>query len=284
MYIIFILAILFGHNTHAETSFGSEGINIPVQGVKFDKRLLDPRYDFEGIAKLSNCSGAVVQFDGQPDSDKAYVLTNGHCIQKRGGYLQPGEVVTNLPFVRSVGIYNNENKLIVVKSETLIYATMTKTDSAIYRLEKSYDELLDMGIESYILSDSRPQLGTAIEIVSGYWDRGYTCYIDAFVPFLLEGGWSFTDSIRYSSSGCDTIGGTSGSPIIEAGTRIVIGVNNTGNKNGGRCTLNNPCERDEMGEITVYKRSYGQQTYEFYSCLTEQFEIDTKLEGCLLPK
>ncbi len=42
-------------------------------------------YDFEGIIKLSNCSGSLIQFSGQPDTAKAVVMTNGHCIQKPGG-------------------------------------------------------------------------------------------------------------------------------------------------------------------------------------------------------
>ena len=38
-------------------------------------------YDFEGIVKLSNCSGAVIKFIGQDLNDRALVLTNGHCLE-----------------------------------------------------------------------------------------------------------------------------------------------------------------------------------------------------------
>ena len=85
---------------------------------------------------------------------------------------------------------------------------------------------------------------------------------------MEEAGWSWTDSIRYSEPGCDTIGGTSGSPIIEEGTRVVVGVNNTSNESGQTCTMNNPCEVSKSGRKTVRKGySYGQQTYQFYGCL-----------------
>ena len=59
-------------------------------------------YDFEGIVKLSNCSGSLVQFSGQPDTAKAVVMTNGHCIQKPGGFLEPGEVWVNRPMNRAM--------------------------------------------------------------------------------------------------------------------------------------------------------------------------------------
>ncbi len=242
------------------------------------------QYDFEGIVKLSNCSGAIIRFEGQPDTAKAYVLTNGHCIQKPGGYLNPGEVWTNVDLKRSMKVFNKDMKLFPIKSTKIVYATMTNTDAAIYELKETYADINAMGIESFTLDSNRPVVGVPMDIVSGYWDRGYRCEVDGFVHQLLEGDWTFTDSIRYSDKGCDTIGGTSGSPIIQTGTRYVIGVNNTGNKEGGRCTLNNPCENDVNGDITVLKRSYGQQTYNFYSCLTVDFKIDTTLTSCTLPK
>ena len=84
--------------------------------------------------------------------------------------------------------------------------------------------------------------------------------------------------------GRETIGGTSGSPIIHAETYEVIGINNTGNENGGKCTLNNPCEVDEQGNITVTKgASYGQQLFQIYTCLNDQGQFDLTVEGCKLP-
>jgi V8-like Glu-specific endopeptidase len=124
-----------------------------------------------------------------------------------------------------------------------------------------------------------------MEVISGYWMRGYSCNIETFVPKLEEDGWVCEDSIRYSRPGCETIGGTSGSPVIRAGTRTVIGVNNTGNEDGEKCTMNNPCEIDKDGKIVFQKGySYGQQTYWVYSCLNQYNEIDLKVPGCQLAK
>ncbi|MFU2078983.1 hypothetical protein ACLQ91_00125 [Avibacterium endocarditidis] len=33
---------------------------------------------YDGMVKIRKCSAAVVQFAGQPDSDKVLLLTNGH--------------------------------------------------------------------------------------------------------------------------------------------------------------------------------------------------------------
>ncbi|MCK6596047.1 MAG: hypothetical protein L6Q33_12680 [Bacteriovoracaceae bacterium] len=246
---------------------------------------LDSSYDFNGIVKLSNCSGSVIRFSGMPDAAKAVVMTNGHCVSNGmfGGMVKPGEVIYNRALNRSMKVYNNGQKLIPVNATKVLYATMTDTDVAYYELKETYNDLKARGVDSFILDGDRPSLGLPIDIVSGYWDRGYRCNIDAFIFVLKEADYTMKDSIRYSATGCNTIGGTSGSPIIESGTRTVIGINNTGNESGKKCTMNNPCEVDESGRIEVKaKASYGQQTYPVYSCLTADFRIDLKKEGCTL--
>lgn len=242
-------------------------------------------YDFEGIIKLSNCSGSLVAFNGQPLSSKAIVMTNGHCIQKPGGYLTPGEVWVNRPISRTMRVFDKSMKLTSVQATKILYATMTDTDVAFYELSETYSEIFKKtNVRPFLLDLDRPLVGTSIDIISGYWDRGYSCDIDAFIFKMKEGEWTFTDSIRYTPE-CDTIGGTSGSPIIARGERKVIAINNTSNEDGETCTLNNPCEINEAGTVEVRKGiRYGQQTYNVYSCLTPAFEFDLNMNGCKLPK
>lgn len=249
------------------------------------KSLNSLEYDFEGIVKLSNCSGSLIAFNGQPLTNKAVVMTNGHCIQKPGGFLNPGEVWTNRPNNREMKLFDKSMKLFPIKATKILYATMTNTDVAFYELSETYVEIMNRTKVRPLLLDSvRPLEGISIDIISGYWDRGYSCEIDGFVFNIREGAWTFTDSIRYTAS-CDTIGGTSGSPIIARGERLVVAINNTSNESGQRCTLNNPCEVNEAGEVTVRKGvRYGQQTYDTYTCLTPAFQFELSRSGCTLPR
>jgi V8-like Glu-specific endopeptidase len=251
-----------------------------------DKAMADD-YDFEGIIKLNNCSGSLIRFAGQPMTSKAIVLTNGHCYSKGvlGGMLQPNEVIYNKAQSRDMKIFNKAMKMFPVKATRVLYATMTNTDIALYELSDSYETILSKyKIESFTLDSVRPFEGTNIDIVSGYWERGYSCAIDSFIFNLKEGDWMFTDSIRYTD-GCATVGGTSGSPIVSRGTRSVIAINNTANESGKRCAVNNPCEITEDGKVTALKdKKYGQQTYNIYSCLRPDFNIDLSIAGCTLPK
>lgn len=242
-------------------------------------------YDFEGIVKLSNCSGSLIIFNGMPMTAKAVVMTNGHCIQKPGGYLNPGEVWINRSINRDMKIYDGKMKLFPIKATKILYATMTDTDVAYYELDQTYNEILNSTkVNPFVLDSVRPSLAQPIEIISGYWDRGYSCEIDNFIFKMKEGQWTWTDSIRYTA-GCDTIGGTSGSPIIAKGEKRVIGINNTSNEKGERCSINNPCEVSENGDVFSQQGiRYGQQTYPIYSCLTPDFKINLKTPGCELPK
>lgn len=245
---------------------------------------VDTDYDFEGIVKLSNCSGSLIIFNGMPTSAKAVVMTNGHCIEKPG-YIKPGEAVVNEPKVRSMRIFKTLKKLYPIKSTKILYATMTDSDVAYYELDQTYDQIkAAYDVEPLELSVNRPVVGQPMELISGYWDRGWKCNIDGFVYQIKEKDWTWTDSIRYTST-CDTMGGTSGSPLIARGTRLAIGVNNTSNESGGVCTMNNPCEVDESGNVRAQKGvRYGQQTYPVYTCLTPDFRIDLSLPGCELPR
>ena len=251
--------------------------------------LVAEQYDFEGIVQLSNCSGSLVRFENSRATDPALIMTNGHCVPVNGGFLQPNAFISNQSVSRQFSLLSRDgqSRIGTVTSNKLIYATMTGTDLALYQLTESYEQISSKyAVDALTLTADRPAEGTQIEIISGYWRRGYECSLDGFVYELREGGYTFTDSIRYEvKGGCKTIHGTSGSPIIAAGTRLAIGVNNTGSDDGERCTMNNPCEVDEQGGVLAEKgRSYGQQTHQLYSCLNINNQIDLEMEGCKLFK
>lgn len=66
---------------------------------------------------------------------------------------------------------------------------------------------------------------------------------------------------------------------------LVVAINNTGNESGRQCTVSNPCEIDENGDLHYEKGlNYAQQISWVYSCRNQNNSLDVQVEGCLLPK
>jgi V8-like Glu-specific endopeptidase len=244
-----------------------------------------PGADFTGIAALSNCSASLVRYAESVGTDKALVLTNGHCYE--GGFLQPGQVLVNKTSTRSITLLKpDSSRAGTVRASKILFGTMTKTDMIVYEVNESYASIKSrLNVSPLTLAKQGPANGAGMAVVSGYWKRIYTCSVQATIPQLREGDWTWQNSIKYQQPGCETIGGTSGSPVVSTSTGEVIGINNTGNENGERCTVNNPCEVDAAGNITVEQgAAYGQQTWWLYTCLTANRAIDLNKSGCELPK
>jgi V8-like Glu-specific endopeptidase len=237
-----------------------------------------------GTVSLSNCSGSVVRFPNSLDTDPALVLSNGHCLTT--GFPAPGEVLTNQASSRTFGLLNSSGtRVATLRASKLAYGTMTDTDVSIYQLTSTYASIKSSyGISPLTVQDTHPTAGTAITVASGYWKRLYSCNIDGFVYRLKEGAWTWKDSVRYTSA-CQTIGGTSGSPVIDQATGKVVAVNNTGNEDGERCTDNNPCEVDANGNVTVREGiNYAQEIYSIPACFTTRNQLNLNASGCTLPK
>ncbi len=233
---------------------------------------------------LSNCSASLVRFPSSVSTDRAMMLTNGHCYE--GGFINAGQVLQNRTSSRSGTLLDSSGRSLgTVRADRVLYATMTGTDVTLYRLTATYASLTSsFGVTALTVSDTHPTAGASIGIPSSYWKRIWSCKIDGFVSGLREDQWTWKDSIRYDVN-CNTIHGTSGSPIVDATSGKIVGINNTGNDDGASCTLNNPCEVAADGTISVHKgQSYGEQTYWFTTCLTASRTIDLTVKGCLLTK
>jgi V8-like Glu-specific endopeptidase len=241
---------------------------------------------YAGVVALSNCSGSFVRFTTSKGTDRGMVLTNGHCYER--GLIAAGTAVANVASSRRFRLLSPSGTGNVgrVTASRVLYGTMTTTDMLLYELTETYDRIASrLSTTPLTIADKRPEAGERISIPSGYWRRTYSCAIDTFIPKLLEGTWTFRDSIKYSEPGCEVIGGTSGSPIVRAETREVIGINNTGNMDGERCTIDNPCEVDDAGNVVVDQGgSYGQELYLVYACITARNTFDLTLPGCTLTR
>ena len=244
-------------------------------------------YDFNGIARLSNCSGSLIIFQDQPLSSKALVLTNAHCHSHS---IMPEAVILNKPLKRQVEISDANKQFHPVTTTSIVYATMTGIDVMLYELTETYSELAAKNITPLMLSPVKPQIDDDIQIISGFWKKGYSCSLDGFVhKLIIDNLWEFLSSMRYDLYDCGIVNGTSGSPIILDGTRQVIGINTAVNGSGKQCTEDSFCEVDEDGSFIVdhnwgYRRGYGQQTHIFYSCLDSNYKIDLTLPECQLHK
>lgn len=238
--------------------------------------------DYSGIVALDNCSASVVRWPDSEPADNALVLSNGHCHELMGAR----EVVTDQPVSRDATLLAADGSdEVTLQTTSLVYATMYKTDVSLYRLDQTYQQLEDeYGVPALTVADEQTA-PEQISVVSGYWKRTYTCASDGFVYKLHEADWDWTGSLRYGTPGCEVIGGTSGSPVLDPDTRSVVAVNNTINESGERCTMNNPCEEDENGTITVHQGvGYAEPTWWFTTCLDPQHRLDLSVAGCKLPK
>ncbi|MFD0574386.1 putative Ig domain-containing protein [Kitasatospora gansuensis] len=239
--------------------------------------------DLTSTIALSNCSASLVRYPSSVDTDRALMLTNGHCLPTMPSAYQ---VIQNTTASRSGTLLSaSGSSLGTVNADKVLYATMTGTDVALYQLTDTFASITSkFGATALTISDTHPVDGSSMFIPSGYWKQTWNCSINGFVDTLREDQWTWRDSIRYSA-GCNTTHGTSGSPIVDATSKRVVGINNTGNDDGAMCTLNNPCEVAADGTTTVTKgQSYGEETYWFTTCLGTNRAIDLNVSGCLLTK
>ncbi|KUN29601.1 hypothetical protein AQJ23_02225 [Streptomyces antibioticus] len=235
-----------------------------------------------GTVALSNCSGSLVRFPQSVDTDPALVLSNGHC----SSLMDPGVVITNRAANRPFGLLDSSGaRVATLNAEKLAYGTMTDTDVAVYQLPTTYAAIKNSyGLSALTVRDTPPTVGTAVTVASGPWKKLLDCDIDGFAYRLKEGKWTWKESVRYTPA-CQTIGGTSGSPVIDRSTGEIVAVHNTGNENGASCTLDNPCEVDPDGKVTVRKGiNYAAQTYQLPACFTTGNQLDLSAPGCTLPK
>jgi trypsin-like peptidase len=239
--------------------------------------------DLTATIRLSNCSASLVRYPTSVSTDRAMMLTNGHCFE--GGFLPAGQVIQNRTSSRRGTLLNSAgNAVLNLTADRVLYATMTGTDVTLYRLTRTFASIQSAtGISALTISASHPAASDTF-VPSGFFAQVFNCDIQTFVPTLREDQWTWHDSIRYNSA-CGTIHGTSGSPIVSVATGQVVGINNTANDDGEVCTLNNPCEVAANGTVTATQGlKYGQETYWFTTCLTSSRTINLNQAGCLLTR
>ncbi|MGW4410049.1 S1 family peptidase [Nonomuraea sp. NPDC004702] len=240
--------------------------------------------DLAGTVNVDGCSGSLVRMPASAADDRAFVLTNGHCYE--GTWPVPDEVLVDQPSHRVVDLLDGAGEPVAtLHVARAVYVTLTGTDVALYQLDLTYRQLeRAYRVRPLTVSAERPAPGTDIRVLSGSTKKVFSCEIDTLVHRVLEVGNVTKDVIRYTPR-CDTGHGTSGSPVVHARSGQVVGINNTSNHDGGRCTLDNPCEMNRDGVISVRKgTAYGTQTYWLATCVSAGNKLDLERPGCLLPR
>jgi hypothetical protein len=235
----------------------------------------------EGAVDLGICVGSVVSTPASRPQDPALMMTNGHCVE--GKRPAPGASLTDQPADREVPIADRQGyPTTTAHAKRLVYATMTGTDVALYRLDQTYAQLKAEGAKVFRLASSPARAGDSLTMA--YPTHRFHCTAEAVVPHLREGGYQEDHSIRYATGeDCAPFFGTSGSALLAPDGTTVVGIHNTHNDDGEKCTDNNPCEVGSDGTVTSVKgRGYGQQVYGIASCMTAGSKLDLSREGCTL--
>lgn len=253
---------------------GSE-VSVPAAGEAH----LAPAAQAFGFGTVNGCSGALFALEGMPHSERALVITNGHCVGLRGltgadlDYPAPGEVVTNIdgPAVAAetnITLHSSPGPA-RVQATRLLYATMTGTDVGVFELEETFEEIsAAYGIEPIVLERAIASMTAPVVVRSGFYDREIACSLAGSV-ILAEGPYRTTEGVRFTRE-CRIYVGVSGSPIMTSPGRFV-GLANTHNAGSGApCSLHNPCEVEPVTGATssgAVGQAYGVFATRLYDVL-----------------
>lgn len=211
----------------------------------------------EGIAKLSNCSGALVIFDGMPTTARALVVTQAQCLT--GRQPRPGAVFTNRLAIRALNLIDASGKAHAVTTRRLLYATQTDTDLAVYELGDSYNEVqFKTSIRPLFLTAAPPILGQNLELISAHGPRRWSCAVEGFVREVRDERRRFTDVIQLSDECRIDAAVPAGIPAVDLATRTLFALHG--------------------------KQRLTQQVYALAGCVDQNFEVDLELASCELPK
>ncbi|EHN10441.1 hypothetical protein PAI11_27180 [Patulibacter medicamentivorans] len=288
-------------SAYAPISLNLEWIRSYLSGRRAIPRA--PAYrgpDMRGAAKIGGCSASVVRARGARAGDPALLLTNGHCVDPRP---KSGTALADRPVPTPVQLLGRDGTPIARSlTDRLLYATMTGTDVALYRLTDSYQRLEQTGVRVLTLASRGPKPGDRVSLLTHQELK--RCRIDIIVPTLREAGYEQQNALRYvAGDGCRSQRGDSGAPLIDDGSGQVVAINNTHNsgerdptpeeieagdfepKPGVPCAEGNPCEVGPDGRIVnLVGRSYGQQAAGLAACIAPGSRLRLDRPGCTVTK
>jgi hypothetical protein len=233
-----------------------------------------------------DCSGAMVRLERDLDR-KAVFLTNGHCAKNE--MIEPGNALVNVPYDRGeLRIFVGGAEPESVVPTKILYATMTGTDIALIELNATYRELEAKGARTYEISDRDARTGSSVMLVSGAERQKRLCAVSHVVDRLVEDRWTYSHVLAMKDL-CAIDPAWSGTPLVDPNgfpdRPMIVGIVSSRNRDGGLCTLDNPCEVDSDGERLAFRdRAYAQSVAGISDCVTKAGEISLSKRGCRLQK
>lgn len=241
-----------------------------------------------GFPALNECESSIVRTSSSQDDDPALLLTNGHCVPNvdesmdmpaQGADIVDQKIDAPVTFTDAGGYGMATSRI-----DRLLFATMTGTDLALFRLESSFSDLEKKGARILHVATAPPKAGDAVTLMAAdpFMGGPRECTIEAIVPTLREGGYDQHDALRMEEAErCISEPGFSGAALLAPDGKTIVGVNNTSNRDGEKCTVDNPCEVSESGEATVlHERPYGQQIVALNDCVAAGSVLDLDAPGC----
>lgn len=241
-----------------------------------------------GFPAFPSCESSIVRTAASQDDDPALLLTNGHCIPnvdtsmkipEKGAVIVDKKVDAPLAFADAGGYAFSTARI-----DRLLFATMTGTDVALYRLDTSFADLERKGVRVLRVADAPPKVGDTVTLMAAdpFMGGPRGCTIEAVVPTLREAGYEQHDSLRMAEAErCVSQGGYSGAALLAPDGKTIVGVNNTSNHDGEKCKLDNPCEVSADGEKKIFReRPYGQQIVELNDCVAAGSVLDLDAAAC----
>ena len=150
---------------------------------------------FAGTARLPNCSASVVRWPAALDTDRAVVLTNGHCVRRP--FLGARDVLVDEKRWKRVELLDGRRQ---GRHEGACGPAPLRLDvphrPRHLRLRESYADLAGAGVAPLSLAAHGPSRGDRIRIPSGYWTEQRACTTTGTAHRLHERSGTGGTSIR----------------------------------------------------------------------------------------
>lgn len=220
--------------------------------------------ELSGLASLDSCSGAIFN-PGLPETEKALVLTAGHCVA-RSARLPVKGAVRNVPYGRSGVRVHFPAGALYLTAVKIRFATMDGIDLALLELPLTFREIAARGSAIF---EAETQPSEYVNLRSAHWAESSTCRSRPLSKALREGAYRF-DSVLAIDPSCGKItAGYSGSPALSESGKVIGVVFTTSSGEGAPCAEGNPCE---AGGKSFPGQIYAQLFGPWKECLASRFE------------